>query len=138
MQEWSDGVRIAMDVIIGCVIISAIIVCMSIGKNIMRVMDVQQAAANDVQEYRVVAMYQGTDVYPQDVVNLVITNHGVPYVEVHRKGGTLHKWTSDSTPNNTAYTSAAIGNLVGNSSMYTCELDYDINNQLIGYIFTER
>ena len=39
MQESSDSVRIAIDVLVACVIITALLVCITIGRGIMRTME---------------------------------------------------------------------------------------------------
>lgn len=140
MQEWSDGVRIAIDVFVACVIISALLLCINLGKSIMRVMDVQQAAAADVQAYRVAAAYEGTDVYPQDIVNLVLTNRGFPAVQVTYKSGVVYRWDKNNAA--TQYTSAAIGAVVKKDVMYICTLVHeDPDNDLSDvyeYQFTEK
>lgn len=123
MQEWSDGVRLAIDVFVACIIISALLICISLGKSIMRVMEAQDAAAADVQAYRVTAAYEGKDVMPQDVVNLVLTNRGYPYVKVTLRNGNVLLWDTATNTQATNYTSAAVGGIIPNErSVYKCNV----------------
>lgn len=151
MNEWSDSVRMALDVIIACVIIGALMACITIGKNIMRVMEVQDAAAADVQEYRISSQYADKDIYPQDVVNCVLSNRGWPYCVLKNSSGTILKvWSKTDTVTynevttdlsgytTTDYTSAAVGAAVDPNRMYHCTLQYDSTNQIVGYVFTAK
>ena len=45
MDEWTDSVRIAVDIFVACVIISALLLCMTLGNKISNYMDLQHAAA---------------------------------------------------------------------------------------------
>ncbi len=83
MDEWSDSVRIAVDLLVACVIISALLVCIMLGGRISNFMDNNAAAAADVRAYRTANAYDGTKVYPQDIVNLILTNQGEPGVYVY-------------------------------------------------------
>ena len=140
MQEWSDSVRIAIDVILACVIITALLTVNYIGNSLGRLMDNQQAAAADVQEYRLRAAYEGTDLYSQDIVNLVLTSQGSNYVTVDYKplsssSPDLH-WGVGST-NSTEFSSIAVGNVVRNDKVYRCTLDFSPTGEFRGYQFQE-
>ena len=147
MQEWSDSVRIAIDVLVACVIITALLVCITIGRGIMRTMELQDAAAQDVQAYRVVAAYEGTDVYPQDVANLVLSQRGFPFVRVVYKDGSVDMWNKtlvelDDThiypaAQATDFTAAAVGSRFIGKNVFRCELLYYPTGEVAGYQFME-
>ena len=56
MQEWTDGVKLAVDVLVACIIVVALIVCTQLSRTIMLTMDKERAASADVLEYRVARM----------------------------------------------------------------------------------
>lgn len=136
MQEWSDSVKIAIDVIIACVIISALLVCMTLGRKMMRVVDNDRAAAQTVKEYRIEAAYANTIVHPQDVVNRIIESQGYPAVEVVLTDGTRLNW--NTTSYSTALTSADIGGAVGWAKDFRCTLTYATDGGLSKYTFTQQ
>lgn len=73
MQEWTDGVKLAVDVLVACIIVVALIVCTQLSRTIMLTMDKERAASADVLEYRVARMYDNEECYPQDIVSLVLS-----------------------------------------------------------------
>ena len=48
MQEWTDGVKLAVDVLVACVIVVALLVCGTLARSIMLAMDKERAASADV------------------------------------------------------------------------------------------
>lgn len=135
MQEWTDGVKMAMDVLVACVIVSALIVCSFLTKTIMRTMDEERAVSADVLEYRVARMYDNEECYPQDIVSLILEYQGSPAVHVTTRSGSVLSWTSSSY--RTALTSAAISGELNQASMYICTISYDANGTLSEYNFKE-
>ena len=138
MDEWTDAVRIAVDIFVACVIIAALLLCITLGGNITRFMDNSYAAAADVKDYRVANMYEGTDVYSQDVINVIITNQGMPAVKVLYNQGGIQKeavWNSESYA--TQLTSASIGNHIGVAKTFKCTLEYDATGAIQTYVFEE-
>lgn len=147
MEEWSDSVKIAMDIIIACALISALLVCVQLGHKMMNVVDMDRAAAKTVQEYRIEAAYANTDVHPQDVTNLIIENQGYPAVEVHMYNGTVLTW--DKATYATQLTSAAISSAIGYERDFHCTLEYAVisydvsghpiyGGELVKYVFTQH
>lgn len=138
MQEWSDSVKIAIDLIIACIIISALLVCIGLGQKLMNTMDLQRAAAESVKEFRTANAYEGTTVYPQDVINLILVNQGWPEVEIQTSSGsTKYLWTRTSIPSGSSLTSLSVGTLVDKYKTYTCTLQYNATGELERYIFKE-
>lgn len=135
MQEWTEGVKLAIDVLIACVIIVALIVCGSLSKTIMRTMDEERAVSEAVLEYRVARMYDNAECYPQDIVSLVLEYQGAPAVNVTKRGGTTISWSRDAY--HTELSSAAISAVLNQSSTYRCTLEYDANGSLSAYNFQE-
>lgn len=136
MDEWTDSVRIAIDLIVACVIISALILCMMLGNRIARYMDNSVAAAADVKEYRVANSYQGTIVYPQDVVNVILTNQGAPAIYVKNSNGTERAhYTPESY--STPLTSEDVASVVSPSmnDKFLCTLDFAVDGGIKSYTF---
>lgn len=136
MQEWTDGVKLAVDVLVACVIVSALIVGFFLEKSIMRTMDMERAASADVLEYRVARMYDNEECYPQDIVSLILEYQGSPAVHVYpRSGAAALSWTSGAYA--TALTSSDISGRLNQASMYLCTIEYDANGSLSAYNFRE-
>lgn len=135
MQEWTDSIKIAIDTMVACVIVVALIVCNSTSKLIMRTMDEERAATADVQEYRVAHMYENADCYAQDIVSLVLEYQGSPAVNVTFKTGRSYIWSSSTYA--TAMSSSAISAVLKQNCIYRCTLSYDANGSLASYNFRE-
>lgn len=135
MQEWTDGVKLAVDVLVACIIVVALIVCTQLSRTIMLTMDKERAASADVLEYRVARMYDNEECYPQDIVSLVLEYQGSPAVNVTTRGGSTMSWSSSSY--HTELTSASISAVLNQSSTYLCTLTYDANGSLSSYNFRE-
>ena len=135
MQEWSESINIALDVIIGCILITALLVVIGLGQSIMRLVDTQNAATANVREYRIAAAYEGTTVYPQDIIALVLENQGIPYVKVLNNTLGTKTWSMSSA--STIYTSSEVSKVISKTGMFKCTLDYNENGMLEGYIFDE-
>ena len=129
MQEWTDGVKLAVDVLVACIIVVALIVCTQLSRTIMLTMD------KDVLEYRVARMYDNEECYPQDIVSLVLEYQGSPAVNVTTRGGSTMSWSSSSY--HTELTSASISAVLNQASTYLCTLTYDANGSLSSYNFRE-
>ena len=128
MQEWTDGVKLAVDVLVACIIVVALIVCTQLSRTIMLTMDKERAASADVLEYRVARMYDNEECYPQDIVSLVLEYQGSPAVNVTTRGGSTMSWSSSS---------ASISAVLNQASTYLCTLTYDANGSLSSYNFRE-
>lgn len=135
MQEWSDGIKIAIDTMVACVIVVALIVCGSSSKMIMNAMDKEQAAAADVLEYRVSHMYDGEQCYAQDIISLVLEYQGSPIVNVSMRNGTSYVWSDSAQA--TAVSASAISGVLKQDCVYYCTLSYDANGSLSAYNFRE-
>lgn len=135
MQEWTDGVKLAVDVLVACVIVVALIVCTQLTRTIMNTMDKERAASAGVLEYRVARMYENEECYPQDIVSLVLEYQGSPAVNVTTRSGSVLSW--NSTAYHTAITSADISAVLNQASTYLCTLTYDANGSLASYDFKE-
>lgn len=133
MQEWTDGVKLAVDVLVACVIVVALLVCGTLARSIMLAMDKERAASADVLEYRVARMYDNEECYAQDIVSLVLEYQGSPAVNVTTKGGAVMKW--DSVAHHTPLTSANISAALNQAATYLCTLSYDANGTLASYNF---
>lgn len=147
MEEWSDSVKIAVDIIIACALILALLVCIQLGHRMMNIVDLDRASAKTVQEYRIDAAYANTDVHPQDVVNLIIQNQGYPAVDVKMTNGTVYTWDRHGYSSNLS--SAAILALIGPERDFHCTLEYAVvsrdasgnpiyGNELIAYHFQQK
>lgn len=135
MQEWTDGVKLAVDVLVACIIVSALLVCTQLSRTIMLAMDSERAASADVLEYRVARMYDNEECYPQDIVSLILEYQGSPAVEVTTSGGTVLSW--NGTSYRTALTASDISATLNQASTYKCTLTYDANGSLAVYNFRE-
>ena len=135
MQEWTDGVKLAVDVLVACIIVVALIVCTQLSRTIMLTMDKERAASADVLEYRVARMYANEECSPQDIVSLVLEYQGSPAVNVTTRGGSTMSWSSSSY--HTELTSASISAVLNQASTYLCTLTYDANGSLSSYNFRE-
>ena len=87
MQEWSDSIKIAVDVIVACVLIMAMLGILMLSHSIMGAVEKQRADTEIVNEYRTSAMYNGAVVKPQDVISVIVEMQGNPPVYVYAVGG---------------------------------------------------
>lgn len=135
MREWTDAVRMMIDVLLGCVIIAALLSCFYLSSSIMRTVDNTRATTADVQEYRVALMYDNQQCRAPDIVSLVLEYQGNPRVVVTTRAGTTYTWSSGSYA--TALTTAAISAPLNQSSVYLCTVTYDANGDIYSYGFKE-
>lgn len=134
MGEWSESVKIAMDVIIACVIIVAMLVVGQLAKQIMTTMDNEQSTSASVREYRVQRLYDNRQCYASDIINLVLEYQGEPAVTVQHTGASVLKWDKNGMASD--LTSEAISNKL-KTALYRCSLEYDTNGTLRAFNFTE-
>ena len=130
-----ERVKLAVDVLVACIIAVALIVCTQLSRTIMLTMDKERAASADVLEYRVARMYDNEECYPQDIVSLVLEYQGSPAVNVTTRRGSTMSWSSSSY--HTELTSASISAVLNQASTYLCTLTYDANGSLSSYNFRE-
>lgn len=135
MTEWTDAVRIAIDVLLACVIIGALVVVSLVSHTLMNTVDSERAASAEMQDYRVQRMYDNAECYAQDIVSLVLQCQGQPAVTVQRKSGGNLTWTT--TSHSVQITSAAISEELSQTATYICTLSYDGNGELSSYNFRE-
>ncbi len=160
MDEWTDSIRIAVDLLVACVIIAALLTCMMLGGRISNYMDLSHAAAAEVKDFRVDNMYGG-DVYPQDIVNLILESQGYPYVCVfgeNDEGDVVERCKYNQTSRTTALTSEMVsiaiskhhydatkGHIVANDAdllndVFTCKIvrENGDTGDVMGYEFTAK
>jgi hypothetical protein len=82
MQEWAESVWIAISVIICAAVVSVAVVLNDIGRNIINEVQEDRRATAAVQEYRKLRQWDEVQVYPQDIVSLVLETRGDPPVIV--------------------------------------------------------
>jgi hypothetical protein len=82
MQEWAESAWIAISIIICSAIVSVAVVLNDMGRNIVNEVQEDRRATAAMQEYRKTHQWDNTDVYPQDVVSLVLETRGQPPVFV--------------------------------------------------------
>lgn len=135
MREWTQVFHIALDVIIAAAILGMLLVANGLRLDIAVAMENEMATTSVISEYRVAAFYTGVDVYPQDIVSLVLQTQGYPTVEVGYTSGSSVVWSVTNA--STDYTATAITAAVNSDVMYSCTVVYDIGGAISAYQFTE-
>lgn len=151
MQEWSDSIKIAIDVIVACVLISCLIGISLLGRQIMSKVDSDRAAAATLQEQRTAIMYESGICYPQDITALVLKTQGNPAVVVYGNtsgtGTPQSKWCANAYYDGSTYISSGyttemnsvlIANRMSVSTQYKCRVIYDANGSIVCYKFMLR
>ena len=135
MEEWSESVKLAVDVFVACIIVVAMIVVTSLVKDITHTVDKNRSLNADIAEFRIQQTYQDTTCYAQDIVSVVLEYQGTPAVVVTTLSGTNRTWSSESYY--TPLTASAISGALNQSSLYDCTLAYDANGVVSAFNFKE-
>lgn len=75
-DEWSGAVDIALDVFAVCIILAFVIVLAKIGTSVNATIAIENAAVEQVQEYREYNGYDNKEIYGADVVSCILTMRG--------------------------------------------------------------
>lgn len=135
MEEWSESAKIAIDVLIACIIVSTMLVVSTVVRNVMRAVDKERTLNADIAEFRIQQAYDDTTCYAQDIVSLVLEYQGAPSVVVTTLSGSTCLWSSESY--HTPLTAAAISGALNQNSLYDCTLTYDANGTVTAFNFKE-
>ena len=137
MQEWSESVNMAVDVMVACVLVVCLLLVGSLSKSIMRAVDNERAAKESVMEFRASYAYENQECYAQDIVSLILEYQGDPAVFVKTDTGTTYSWSVREGSFATKITASAISNKLDPTSVYFCTLEHDASGGLIAYHFEE-
>lgn len=137
MNEWTESVKILVDILVASVIVTALLTVALLQDEVGRAIENSQLQTAVMQELRVANMYDGNECYAADVVSLVMECQGVPSVVIKGTNGTttVAQWTKNNAT--TTYTTAAVSNKVSTLYKYSCAVQYDANGTLTMYEFKQ-
>ena len=133
MHEWSESIWIAVNLLIGSVVLTFILGLSSIGREFIIAVNDDRRMAEQVQEYRKYNQYDNKEVYCQDIVSLIFETRGDPYVKVVTDSGSVLEWSKDAQ--STPYTSAAVTAAIPIDNTYQASVLKDFNGAVVGYKF---
>lgn len=132
-EEISTAINLAVDLIISALIIGAWSALMYMANELGRTQQAELDAINVVQEYRKWNQYDNSNVYPQDVINLIFETRGYPevWVDTDTTAGVNFswKWTPSSSP--CPYTAVELSTLLPVSGIYLSSIVYDLNGAIL-------
>lgn len=125
----------AIDVVISSSIIVSIVVVLTMSSGLNEKITEQQAMTAQMEDYREHNQFDGTVVYPQDIVSAIYRYRGSPAVYVSSDKG-HYEWTEGSAP--CPWNTAAISNLIDQTKMYDASLVYGGNGEVVAYQFIKK
>lgn len=132
-NDLSDAVYMAVDLFLLGLLLTSVSILMQQSALMGSYLNQRESAIAVVQEWRVWNQYDNTEVYPQDVINLIFETRGMPEVWVDIDNTVVdnfaYKWTTTSAPCN--YTAVDLSNLLPVSGPYTSKLVKDLNGAIL-------
>lgn len=134
-EATTSGFVIGIELIINAIIIAGFVVIMSQAQKGFDTISEQQAMTDELREYRVHNQYDGTVVYPQDIISAIYRYRGTPAVYVLSSKGAW-QWTETNAP--CEWNTAAIAELMDQTVMYDAALVLGANGEVIAYEFKSK
>jgi len=131
----ADWLTTGIDTLIVSVLMVGFIAILNMGYKASEVITSQNDLTSELAEYREYNQFDGTVVYPQDVISAIYRYRGVPYVTVVSAGGN-YTWSETSAP--CPWNTAAISALIDQTVMYDAAVVRGVAGDIIGYEFKGR
>lgn len=149
-----DWLTTGIDTLVVSVLIVGFISVLMLGNQASEVISNQNDLVAELAEYREYNQYDGTVVYPQDVISAIYRYRGEPFVtvasskgnymwaagsgSVTNSGVNAYTWVND--PNNPlcGWNTAAISALIDQTVMYDAAVVRGVAGDIIGYEFRAR
>lgn len=131
----ADWLTTGIDTLIVSVLMVGFIAILNMGYKASEVITSQNDLTSELAEYREYNQFDGTVVYPQDVISAIYRYRGVPYVTVVSAGGN-YTWSETSAP--CPWNTVAISALIDQTVMYDAAVVRGVAGDIVGYEFKGR
>lgn len=131
----ADSITNGIDLLIVGVFIVGFVAVLGLSINASEVITNQNDLAAELAEYREYNQFDGTIVYPQDVVSAIYRYRGDPYITVSSSKGN-YTWSVKSKP--CEWNTAKITELIDQEKMYDATVIRGVAGDIVGYEFKAR
>lgn len=140
MNEWSTVIWFTVSSSVTALVLTFAIMLGSSVREMSRVQQAEIDAVEMVKEYREHNKYDGTEVYPQDIISLLLEKRGKPEVWVDTVSGSgvtfTYKWNSTLPDEN--WTPTYFTGLLPLTAKYEAGFVKDDNGAIIRYEFRRK
>lgn len=134
-EDVSEYVKLGVELGVSAVTILGIVTLYTSMCELGNTISEREVLGNRIQEYRAFNQFNGTEVYPQDVVSVIYQYRGEPYVKVESSYGTMI-WSTNTA--NSDFTVTQISDCVKQDVMYKATLERGANGEIMGISFVEK
>lgn len=144
MNDWKEAAWIALSLLVASAFIYFGVNGMNVGREYVSRVNAEDDATERIKEFRMYNAYNNKTVYCQDIVSLIMQTQGNPYVVVKEGSNTFYWQSSEAVANTESipiqkasnYTSAEVLDKLNIDKVYTAQLIYGSNNEVIGISLT--
>lgn len=134
-KVFGDFVEMGISLLVAAALLSGITVCMGLSNQYNEKQLENQVIAEDIQEHRNNLFYNGTHVYQQDIVSMVLKYKGSRSVVVKLSNGSVYEWSSNKKA--TDYKVSEISSKLPKDKIYDADLIKGASGEVVGYSFVQ-
>lgn len=140
MNEWPTVIWASISAMTAALVLGFIVVLGSMGRQGAEILQENDNAVAIVKEYRQYSYYNGTTVFPQDVITAIAESQGMPEIWVDTRSGLEEefnwKWTrsTDALQFSTAY----LTSIFPTNVLYDSTLEKDLNGAIVRIEFRRQ
>lgn len=133
MNEWPAAIWASISAMTAALVLTFIMVLGSLGSQSARVIQEQDDAVAILQEYREFSRFDGTIVYPQDIITVIVETGGHPeiWVDTQAGAGESFNWKWTKSTHHDYFTVDYLTGLFPTSGDYESKIVKDRNGAII-------
>lgn len=133
-DEWSKTVWIGIELSIAALVLTVAVILSSFAGEMGRVQQREVDAIEITREYRKYNRYDGTQVYPQDIISAIFETRGYPEVWVDTTAGAgvnfSLKWTKSIPANDNMWKLIHVSTLLPTTGIYQASIHSNDNGEI--------
>lgn len=133
-EEWSKTIWIGIELSIAALVLMVAVVLSSFAGEMGRVQQREIDAIEVTREYRQYNRYDGTQVYPQDIISAIFETRGAPEVWVDTAAGTAVnfslKWTRSIPVGDAMWNLSNVSVLLPETGTYQSSIHRNENGEI--------
>jgi hypothetical protein len=133
-EEWSKTIWIGIELSIAALVLTVAVLLSSFAGEMGRVQQREVDAIEITREYRKYNRYDGTQVYPQDIISAIFETRGAPEVWVDITEGSAvnfsYKWTRSIPPGNNMWNLTNVSTLLPTTGTYQASIHRNDNGEI--------
>lgn len=133
-EEWSKTIWIGIELSIAALVLTVAVILSSFATEMGRVQQLEVDAIEVTKEYRKYNRYDGTQVYPQDIISVIFETRGTPEVWVDTLAGAGEnfslKWTKAISPESSMWDLSYVSTLLPTTGTYQSSIYRNSNGEI--------